>query len=212
MTTERQVIQNLRALNPVHDEATLDLPDTSSAAFLDALEARRKPMSIETQTQTQTHTPGPSPNRRRNLVLALGAAAVVAVAIVIGVAVAGSDSGSEVAAAPPLVVAEQVMQAHIDGGPLAMLEYYEKDYADLDRPNQELWQFLNETIVGGEFRCEETRPLRVLCRTPTTNDFHGAGGIDPDVTWTISFNERSEVIGLAPVAAQVVDIREFNSA
>ena len=212
MTTDRQVIDRLRALNPVLDDTALDLPDTSYTAFLDALETRRKPMSVETQTQTQTPTQAPRPHRSRRFVVALAAAAVAAVAIVVGIAIAGSDGGDDVAAAPPLEVAEQILGAHAAGGPLAMLAFFEPGYAELERPNQEVFQIFNETVDLAELRCEETRPGRVLCRTPTTNDFHGAAGIDPDVSWTFTFNEESEVIALAEVAAQVSQIREFNSA
>ena len=69
MTTERTVIQHLRALNPVLDEQALDLPDTSHTAFLDSL--GRKPMSTETRPRVQA--PRPQKEGRRNLVLALGA-------------------------------------------------------------------------------------------------------------------------------------------
>ena len=213
MTTEHQVIQHLRDLNPVVEETTLDLPDTSPTAFLAALEraqTERMPMSVETTTRDMTRATGP--HRRRNLVLALGTAAVIVVAVVVGIAIAGSDSGEEVAATPPIQVAEQIMEAHIAGGPIAMLEFFESGYADIERPSQEVFQILNERIIDGEFRCEETRPGRVLRRTPTTNDFHSAGGIDPDVTWTFTFNEASEVVGLQGVAGQVGQIRDYNDA
>ena len=213
MKTERQVIEHLRSLNPVNDDAALDLPDTSYTAFLDSLETRRKPMSVETRPQTQTQVPTPKPSRRRTLALAIGAAAAVALAIVVGVAIAGSDSGSDVAAAPPLEVAEQMIEAHIAGGPVAMLQFLEPAYAELEGPDQEVWQIFNEHIVGGEYRCEQTRANRVLCRTPTTtNEFHGAAGIEPEVTWMITFNEESEVIDLQEFAIEANKIAEFNEA
>lgn len=216
MTAEHRVLQHLRELNPVVDETALVLPATSPTAFLEALkrsaapDARRKLMSVETTTRDTARTP--TPGRRRNLVLALGTAAVVAIAIVVGIAIAGSDSGDEVAAAPPIQVAEQIMEAHIAGGPVTMLEFLEPAYADLERPEQEVFQIFNERIIGGQYSCEQTRANRVLCRTPTTNDYHGSGGFEPEVTWMITFNEKSEVIDLHQLALQAQKLTEFNEA
>lgn len=216
MTTDHQVIEHLRALNPILDDLTLDLPDTSATAFLQALEqsavpaTRRKPMSVETETRLQS--PRPQPSRKRNLVIAFGAAAAVVVALAAGIAIVGSDGGGDVAAAPPLEVAEQILDAHASSGPIGMLQYFEPGFAAQVEDSQQVFQILNERIDRANSRCEETQPGRVLCRTPTTNEFHSAAGIDPDVTFTFTFNEKSQVVSLSETAAQVVKIREFNDA
>ena len=167
---------------------------------------------MSVQTEPRLETTRPHPRRRRKLLLALGAAVVVVVAITAGVALVGSGDGDDVAAAPPLEVAEQILDAHAAGGPIAMLQFFEADFAALVEDSQQVFQRFNERIDRANSRCEETQPGRVLCRTPTTNDFHGAGGIDPDVTFTFTFNEKSEVIALSETASQVVKIREFNDA
>lgn len=78
MTTEGTVLQQLRALNPISDEETIDLPDTSSTAFLDALQTRRGTMSVTTKRQVETKLKERA--RRRRVAVALSAVVIVAAA------------------------------------------------------------------------------------------------------------------------------------
>ncbi|MBT8216327.1 MAG: hypothetical protein KJO17_05715, partial [Acidimicrobiia bacterium] len=64
MTTERRVLQHLRALNPITDERTIDLPETSSTAFLEAIETRRRIMSVRIERPVEK--PPKKRTRRRN--------------------------------------------------------------------------------------------------------------------------------------------------
>ena len=93
MTTERQVLQKLRALNPITDERTIDLPETSSTAFLEALKTRRKPMSVTTERPVEKVRK--ERTRRRNIALAFGVAVIVA-AVGASLWLVG-DEGSDVA-------------------------------------------------------------------------------------------------------------------
>ncbi len=202
MTTENKVLQQLRALNPITDERTIDLPDTSSTAFLEALETRRGIMSVTTERPIEK-----SPKerkRRRNIALALGAAVIVAA---IGVsALLVTDDGPD--AGDQGTVVEEFIDRRSSGQRVASLELATAEFANSERDYQagfEAWNARAELVEP----CEELPPKAFRCVLLETNDFFAAGGLGPwETRITISFNEANQISDLS---FDVVDWDKYNS-
>jgi len=204
VTTERQVLQQLRALNPITDERTIDLPETSSTAFLEALETRRKIMSVTTEQPVEK-----SPKertRRRNIALALGAAVIVAA---IGVsALLVTDDGSDVAS--PRAVVEEFIDLQSSGQIVASLELATDEMADRERDSYEGFEVWNSRSEQTE-PCQEISQSRFRCVTLDYDDFHGAGGLNPfENHTTFTVNEAGVISDVTTSLVDFPAISGFN--
>ena len=204
MTTERRVLQHLRALNPITDERTIDLPDTSPTAFLEALETRRGIMSVTTERPVEEVSKDRA--RRRNIALALGAAVIVAAVGVSALLVI--DEGSDVVG--PRGVVEEVIDLQSRGKGLAALELATDEVADGARnfaEGLEAWNLRGELTEP----CEELSPNVFECVLIESNDFHAAGGLNPwEYHGTFTVNEADQISDLQHRIVEWGTIRPFN--
>ncbi len=174
-----QVINHLRALNPVTDEHTLDSPQMSSTAFLRSLDERRPTMSVLKQS-------GSTANRffrvRPALAFAIGLALVVALGAIGAVLI--SDDGSDVAAPTSgLEAAEQYVALRTAGDTVATLELMTPAAVEEERNFMHALEAMN--IRGTQVMpCRENRSGDYECELAEENDFLQVVGLSP---WNATF-------------------------
>ncbi|MBT8202857.1 MAG: hypothetical protein KJO87_06090 [Acidimicrobiia bacterium] len=208
MTTERRVLQHLRALNPITDERTIDLPETSSTAFLEAIETRRRIMSVRIERPVEK--PPKKRTRRRNSALALGAAVIVA-AVGVSAWLIG-DEPSDVGT--PLSVAEKFIEAGLTGGGSEGLHLLTPQFLEEQQDFQNAFAAWNDRYerVGP---CEEN-PLTQMIRCVVLHhtDFHAAGGLSPfEQTMDFVVNDAGQIGDIRfSVEGWFTKIAPFNSS
>lgn len=198
MTTESQVLQELRSLNPIIDEQTVPLPETSSTAFLATL--RRQPMTAPSDRRSERATG--SPRGRRSLALA---AALVAIVAAVGVTAWLADDESSGVAATPLGVAEEFIELRSRGDLTAALELMTDELAEQERDffeGLEVWNIRGKLVAA----CRELSVVQVGCTLSEEDDFHAAGGVTP-----FSTNLRLTVNDAGLISSAAIGVTQWGT-